>query len=148
MDANARVGVFCRIVGQRGIRKRGWLVFGISMSVLMLLLAGCGTSTSLTGSDNGKTIQAHVGDEINIALDANPTTGYGWSVEKSEGTLLTFKQSNFSASSSAIGSGGTQTLTFVAKSVGTTNLQLKYWRSFEGDKSITRRFAVTIQIQA
>jgi len=114
----------------------------------MLLLAGCAASTSLTGSDNGKTIQAHVGDEINIALDANPTTGYGWSVEKSDGTLLTLKQSNFSASSSAVGSGGTQTLTFVAESAGTANLQLKYWRSFEGDKSIVRRFAVTIQIQA
>jgi inhibitor of cysteine peptidase len=148
MDANAMVGVFCRVVGQRGTRKRGWLVFGISISVLMLLLVGCGTSTALTGSDNGKTIQAHIGDEINIALDANPTTGYGWSVEKNDGTRLTLKQSNFSASSSAVGSGGTQTLTFVAKGVGTTNLQLKYWRSFEGDKSITQRFAITIQIQA
>lgn len=142
------VGVFCRTVRQRGMQKRGWLVFGVSMSVLMLLLAGCGTSTSLTGTDNGKTIQAHVGDEINIALDANPTTGYGWSIEKSDGALLTLKQSNYAASSSAIGSGGTQTLTFVAKGVGTANLQLKYWRSFEGDKSITRQFAVTIQIQA
>ncbi len=142
------VGVFCRTVGQRGTRKRGWLVFGISMSILILLLAGCAASTLLTGSDSGKTIQAHVGDEINIALDANPSTGYGWSVEKSSGTLLTLKQSNYSASSSAIGSGGTQTLTFVAKSVGTANLQLKYWRRFEGDKSITRLFAVTIQIQA
>jgi len=92
--------------------------------------AGCAASTSLTGSDNGKTIQAHVGDEISITLDANPSTGYGWSVEKSDGTLLTLKLSNFSASSSAVGSGGTQTLTFVAKSVGTANLQLKYWRSF------------------
>ncbi|GAC1639154.1 MAG: hypothetical protein NVS4B9_32000 [Ktedonobacteraceae bacterium] len=66
-------------------------------------------------------------------------------------TLLTLKQSNFSASnasSGAVGSGGTQTLTFVAKSAGTVNLQLKYWRSFAGDKSIARRFAATIQIQA
>ena len=118
------------------------------LSVLLLLLAGCAASISLTGSDNGKTIQAHVGDEIHIALDANPSTGYGWAVEKSDGTLLTLKQSNFSASSSAIGSGGIQTLTFVAKSVGATHLQLKYWRSFEGEKSITRRFAITIQIQA
>lgn len=142
------VGAFCRIVGLRRTRKRGWLAFSISMSILMLLLAGCGTSTSLTGSDNGKTVQAHVGDEINIALDANPTTGYGWSVEKSGGTLLTLKQSNYAASSSAVGSGGTETLTFVAKSAGTANLQLKYWRSFEGDKSIARHFVVTIQIQA
>jgi inhibitor of cysteine peptidase len=123
-------------------------VFGLSLSVLLLLLAGCAASTSLTSSDNGKTIQAHVGDEIAIALDANPSTGYGWSVEKIDGTLLTLKQSNFSASSSAIGSGGTQTLTFVAKSVGTATLQLKYWRSFVGEKSITQRFTITIRILA
>jgi inhibitor of cysteine peptidase len=140
MDTNGMREGCCRIGGQ--------LVFGILMSALLLLLAGCAASTSLTSSDNGKTIQAHVGDEIAIALDANPSTGYGWAVEKSDGTLLTFKQSNFSASSSAIGSGGIQTLTFVAKSVGTAHLQLKYWRSFAGEKSITQRFAVTIQVQA
>jgi inhibitor of cysteine peptidase len=148
MNTNGMREVCCRIGGQRGTRKRGRLVFGLSLSVLLLLLVGCAASTSLTGSDNGKTIQVHVGDEIQIALDANPSTGYGWAVEKTDGTLLTLKPSNFSASSSAIGSGGTQTLTFVAKSVGTTTLQLKYWRSFVGEKSITRRFAVTIQIQA
>jgi inhibitor of cysteine peptidase len=148
MDTNEMAGVSCRMVGQQGTRKSRWLVFGIALSVLVLLLAGCAASTSLTGSDNGKTIQVHVGDEIHIALNANPSTGYSWSVEKSDGTLLTLKQSDFSASSSAIGGGGTQTLTFVAKSVGTATLQLKYWRSFEGDKSITQRFAVTIQTQA
>jgi predicted secreted protein len=147
MHTNEMAGVFCRAVGQRGTQKRMWLVFGLALSVL-LLLAGCAASTSLTDADNGKTIQAHVGDEIHIALDANPSTGYSWSVEKIDGTLLPLKQSDFSASSSAVGSGGTQTLTFVAKNAGTATLQLKYWRSFEGDKSITRRFAVTIQIQA
>ena len=148
MDTNGMREVYYHSGRQRGMQKKGQLRFGLVMSVLLLLLAGCAASTSLTGSDNGKTIQAHVGDEITIALDANPSTGYGWAVEKGEGTLLTLKQSNFSASSSAIGSGGTQTLTFVAKSAGTVYLQLKYWRSFVGEKSITRRFAVTIQVQA
>ena len=148
MNTNGMRRVFCRMVGQQGTRKGRWLVFGLSLNVLLLLLASCATSTSLTNADNGKTIQAHVGDELPIALDANPSTGYGWSVEKIDGTLLILKQSHFAASSSAIGSGGIQTLTFVAKSVGTANLQLKYWRSFAGDTSITRRFAVTVQIQA
>jgi inhibitor of cysteine peptidase len=145
---NEMAGAFRSTIGQQRTRKRWLLVSFISMSLLMLFLASCTSSTSLTGSDNGKTIQAHVGDEIDIALDSNPTTGYRWEIEKSDATLLTLKQSNFSASNSSAGSGGTQTLTFEAKSAGTINLQLKYWRSFVGDKSITRRFAVTIQIQA
>jgi inhibitor of cysteine peptidase len=140
---NEIVGAFCRAAGQR----RWLLVCVFSMSICMLLLAGCTSSTSLTGSDAGKTVQVSVGNEIAIALDANPSTGYGWAIEKSDATLLTFKQSQFSASGNAAGSGGTQTLTFVAKSAGTVNLQLKYWRSFAGNKSITQRYAVTIQVQ-
>lgn len=148
MNTNGMGEGCCRPGGQNRTRNKGRLVFGLSLSLLVLLLAGCAASTSLTGSENGKTIQTHIGDEITIALAANPSTGYGWSVEKSDERLLTLKQSSFSASSSAIGSGGTQTLTFVAKSVGTVTLQLKYWRSFVGEKSITQRFTVTLQIQA
>ncbi len=138
----------CSTAGQRRTRRRWALVFVSTMSILLLALASCTTSTSLTSADNGKSIQVHAGDEIAISLDSSPTTGYGWAIEKSDETLLTLKQSTFSASSSSIGSSGTQMFTFVAKSAGTAHLQLKYWRSFEGDTSITRRFAVTIQIQA
>ena len=145
---NEMVGVPRYTTGQRRAPRRWLLVLVISMSILAMLLTSCTSSTSLTNSDNGKTIQVHVGDEIDIALNSSPGTGYEWAVGKSDTKLLTFKQSNFSASNSSPGSGGTQTLTFVAKSAGTVNLQLKYWRHFEGDKSITQRFAVTIQIQA
>ncbi len=141
---NEMVGVLPCTAEQRRMQRRWLLVSVISMSILALLLTSCTASTSLTGSDNGKTIQVHVGDEIDIALASSPGTGYEWTVEKSDAKLLTLKQSNFSASNSSPGSGGTQTFTFVAKSAGTVNLQLKYWRRFEGDKSITQRFAVTI----
>ena len=117
------------------------------MGAFTIFLTGCSGTTSLTGSDNGKTITVHVGDEVDIALDSNPTTGFDWAIDKSNGSLLAFKQMDYQASSNAIGSGGTDTFKFVAKSVGTVNLQLKYWRSFEGDRSITQRYAVTVQIQ-
>ncbi len=144
---NETVGALCSTAGQRRTRRRWQLVFVIFMSILALLLTSCTASTSLSGSDNGKTIQVHVGDEVDIALDSNPTTGFQWAIDKSNGSLLALKQSDYSASSNLIGSGGTQTFKFVAKSAGTVNLQLKYWRSFEGARSITRRYAVIIQIQ-
>jgi len=145
---NKLVGAFGHTAGLQRTSRRWPLVFVIPMIILMLSLASCTASTSLTGSDNGKTVQVHAGDEINIALDSSPGTGYRWAIEKSDDTLLTLKQSNFSTSNNAVGGSGTQTFTFVAKSAGTANLQFKYWRSFVGDKSITRRFAATIQIQA
>lgn len=130
-----------------GRQRRPLFAFAVTLSVLTLLLTSCTGTTSLTGSDNGKTITVHVGDEIDIALDSNPTTGFDWAIDKSNDSLLTLKQTNYQASSNLIGSGGTDTFKFVAKSAGTVNLQLKYWRSFEGDRSISRRYAVTIQIQ-
>ncbi|HTK07324.1 MAG TPA: protease inhibitor I42 family protein [Ktedonobacteraceae bacterium] len=144
---NDRGEAFHDSAGPRRTQKRRLLGLVIAMSPLLLFLASCASSTSLTSSDNGKTIQVHVGDTIDIALDSSPGTGYGWAIEKSDETLLTLKQSKFSASSGAIGSSGTETFTLLAKRAGTVNLQLKYWRSFEGDRSITRRFAVTMQIQ-
>lgn len=99
-------------------------------------------------ADNGKAIQVHVDDEIHIVLDSNPTTGYRWTIEKSDETLLTLKQDQFSASSSLMGSSGTQMFTFVAKSSGMVHLHFKYWRVFVGEKSVTRRFTVIIPIQA
>lgn len=117
------------------------------MGACTFLLTGCTGTTSLSGSDNGKTITVHVGDEIDLALDSKPTTGFDWAIEKSNGSLLAFQRMDYQASSNATGSGGTDTFTFVAKSAGTVKLQLKYWRSFEGDRSITQRYAVTVQIQ-
>jgi predicted secreted protein len=143
-------GALCRRAGQRRAWRRWLLVLVLPMSLLLLLLllASCTTSTSLTDTDNGKIIQVHVGDEIAIALASSPDTGYGWAIEKRNDLLLPLKQSSFSASNSSIGSSGTQTFTWVAKSRGTIHLQFKYWRSFEGETSITRRFALTIEIQA
>jgi inhibitor of cysteine peptidase len=46
------------------------------------------------------------------------------------------------------GRGGTRTFTFIAKSDGTVDLQLKLLRQWEGDSSIRERFEVTIDIES
>ena len=132
---------------QRFPQRSKVFAFAIAIGALTILLTSCTGTTSLSGSDSGKTVTVHIGDEIDIALDSNPTTGFDWAIDKSNASLLTLKQMDYQASSNAIGSGGTDTFKFVAKSAGTVNLQLKYWRSFEGDRSITQRYAVIIQIQ-
>jgi predicted secreted protein len=44
----------------------------------------------------------------------------------------------------AAGSGGHVVFTFKAKKAGTGEVTLKYWRHFEGDKSITNRFRLRL----
>jgi predicted secreted protein len=101
----------------------------------------------LGDAENGKTIQVHIDDEIHIALNANLTTGYRWDIEKGDESLLMLQHERFSAASRLMGSGGTQLFTFVAQCAGTGHLHFKYWRSFAGEKSVTRRFTVVVQIQ-
>lgn len=144
---------YCRMHYPRRLFYTPYIIFGI----LLLYLSGCMIQTlgntmskfMLTRADNGKTIQVHPGDEIIISLDENPSTGYKWAVDKTDNAILSLQNSGFTPTSGgAVGSGGTRVFTFVAKSAGSVQLQLKYWRSFEGDSSIVQRFSVTIQAQS
>ena len=100
----------------------------------------------LTKDDDGKTVSVTQGDEVVISLDENPTTGYVWAIDKIDDTILALKSSDYSADAPIPGSGGTRTLTFTTKQAGTSPLQLKDWRSWEGDTSVIGRFGVTITV--
>jgi inhibitor of cysteine peptidase len=102
---------------------------------------------SLTSSDSGKTIQIHSGDTFAVQLPENPTTGYRWAIQSLDDGVLELQSSEYAlAASSGMGGGGQRVLSFRAKAVGTANLQLKEWREWEGDASITRRFTLTVQV--
>jgi inhibitor of cysteine peptidase len=128
-------------------------LFGPSLlcCLFLLYLAACGNAgptCSLTYTDNGKTIQVHTGDQVVICLDENPTTGFLWAIDHTDTTILTQQNSGYTPTpGGAIGSGGRHVFVFNAKNTGTVQLQLKYWRSFEGNSSIIKRFNVTIQVQ-
>jgi len=102
----------------------------------------------ITQTENGKSVQAHSGNTIVIQLDENASTGYTWAVSKTDATILTLQTSTYTASGNVPGRGGTRVFTFLAKKPGTVHLQLKYWRSFVGDSSVTERYSATIEIQS
>jgi len=103
---------------------------------------------TLTEIDNGKTITLQKGDRLQITLPENPTTGFQWAIETKPKNLLSLEKSDYVASSpQLIGSGGQRTLTLLAKKTGKTYLNLKLWRSWEGDKSIVNRYQITLQIK-
>ena len=101
----------------------------------------------LTQADTGDSFTVHPGDAIAIQLKENPTTGYRWAIDRSDSTILALQSSDFAALPGAgIGGGGTRTFTFKAEKAGAVHLQLKHWRSWEGDSSIVVRYDVTIQV--
>ena len=124
-----------------------FIVLGGSISLILILLS---RHLTLTEADADRTVQVHPGDQITIQLQANATTGFQWVIDKTDTTVLTLQSSTYTpypAVGGIAGRGGTQAFTFKVQQPGTVHLHLKYWRSWEGDSSIARRYDVTIQVQ-
>lgn len=106
------------------------------------------SSIHLTQADQGKTISAQIGAQVTISLSENPTTGYRWAVDKVDAQYIELKSSDYVLpSSTGVGGGGTRHLTFALKKNGTAQLKLKLWRDWEGDASVTERFALNFVIR-
>jgi len=106
------------------------------------------TATTLTDGDNGGSLDLHVGDTLLLRLPENATTGYRWSFDGLDTTILSARDGEYARSSDAVGSGGDRTWTLTPNAAGTTTLRLKLWREWEGDSSIKKRFEVTLAIKA
>lgn len=102
----------------------------------------------VTDADNGKSFTVRTGDHIQITLNSNPTTGYEWAVQTIDDTVLSYQGSKYdSANTGLVGSGGMQTLTFRAELPGDSPIELKYWRSFQGDSSIGQTFSIQVKVE-
>ncbi len=132
---------------------KAWVYIScFSLGVFLLFFSGCGSQAgklTLTKADKGKTVQVHTGDQVMLQLDENPSTGYLWAIDKTDNAVLALQHSDYTPTpGGALGSGGTRVFTFIAKNPGRVHLQLKVWRSFEGNSSVIQRYDATIQVQS
>ena len=119
----------------------------------LILVSGCAAAKPpqplvLTGSDVGTTHSLKVGQTVNVTLDANPTTGYSWALDGPLPPQL--KQSgdpDYTATSTSLGTGGTEVWQFVGTSAGKAALKMKYWRSFEPTATPGSTFEVTLDVK-
>jgi len=132
-------------------RYRAVAALAIMGCCLAVALAGCSgqaTPVELTEKDSGSTQTLVVGQEMNISLESNPTTGYQWAVDgKLPSQLTEVGAPAYKAGSSAMGAGGTETWAFKATSPGTGTLNLKYWRSFEPTSTPAKTFTINISVK-
>lgn len=102
----------------------------------------------LDESSNGQEIALPLGQEFEICLAENPTTGFQWHFE-SRGELACLLLDNFfEAAVDQPGKGGSHYWRFQAAHAGTANIVLVYKRSWEPEKQPVRRFALHIHIPA
>ena len=129
--------------------------------VLILLLSACAVPVpppsnstvpaspkKLSEQDNGGTVTLEVGQQLDISLVANPTTGYQWEIAEGDSAVL--KQVGepvYTTDSTAPGSGGTMTFHFVAATPGQTTLKLIYHRTFEKDTPPLKTFEITAVVK-
>jgi inhibitor of cysteine peptidase len=105
------------------------------------------TMQSLTEADNDKTVDLRVGETVRVSLPENATTGYRWAIDRLDEDVIEAVGSEPNYPGGAVGSGGHVVFTFKAKKAGSGEVTLKYWRHFEGDKSITNRFRLRLHTQ-
>lgn len=118
----------------------------------LAVLPGCGESESEPQTfEDPSTIDVAAGDEFEVALDANTSTGYEWELAAPlDEAVVTYSGSEYEAdpdSEDLAGAGGTQTLSFQAEGAGEATIELRYVFA-EGDgkeKAATERsIAVTV----
>ena len=120
----------------------------ILVMVSILLMVGCadGNTIALTSSDNGKTIDAVVGDKIEVAIEGNPTTGFSWETEQLNiAQLQQLGEPEYTAASNLLGSAGTYVFTFKVVGTGETSLKLIYHRAWEEGVPPEQIFEVIIR---
>jgi len=127
----------------------------LAIGLVLLLLTGRPASGAETGSptitltlaDSGTAVDLPVGDRLVLQLEENPTTGYRWGLEPLDQEVVAVEHVEYApARGGAVGGGGQRTWTVVARKPGTATLQLKLWRPWEGDASISKRFTARLEI--
>ncbi len=105
----------------------------------------------LTEADNGKAVAVKAGEDVQVILDGNPTTGYTWTATVSDPAVLqqqgdpVYAQGN--TDPSIVGAGGTFTFTFKAAAAGEVTLKFDYARPFETGVAPIQTYSMTVTVK-
>jgi inhibitor of cysteine peptidase len=103
----------------------------------------------LSEKDNGQTIKLVKGDTLEIMLKGNPTTGYGWSIDLIDKSVIQMVEENYKIDNErVVGSGGVYSFLFEVVAPGDTTLRLIYSRPFEKDVPPVEVFEIKVEVGA
>lgn len=103
-------------------------------------------AVSVSAADGGSAVELATGELLDVALAANPSTGYMWSVTANDETVLKLvNDGKFTASSDAVGAPGIMHFVFEAAAPGTVALELGLFPPGAETANQTYRLAVTVK---
>jgi inhibitor of cysteine peptidase len=122
----------------------------LSMLLIAAALTGCAAaSADKTYGKDDKDIAVSAGDMFTIELEANPTTGYDWSINVSDESIVKLESQEYQqqpGSEELVGAGGTDIFTFKGIKAGSATITFIYERSFEQESAVeTLLYNVTVK---
>lgn len=120
----------------RSCSRRRWSPGAVVLG-LLVAVAACGGDDDgrrvVTDAESTAEVLLDVGDELEVRLSSNPTTGYSWRIEP-EPTVVELRSSTFEEAEDAadlVGVGGTEVFVFDVVTAGAEILRLEYVRPFD-----------------
>ena len=95
---------------------------------------------------------ARPGDEVVLLLPENPTTGYRWQIDRSEGAIELIGDGYQAAEQPEpgaqilFGRGSVREFRFRVGDRGAAHLALRHWQEWEGERSIVATFATDVTV--
>jgi len=132
---------------KRIIAKEGLICAGLFcvLAIQGLTMSGC----SAEQKSQTKSIEARVGQDISIELEANATTGYQWELANplDEKILQLVKSEYLPEKTGLVGSGGKQMWVLKALKQGKTAVSFKYSRPWEKNTPPARKESFSIVVK-
>ena len=119
------------------------------IAIILVLLSFSLYTFAEPQDDMTNKIQATVGKEFVVTLDANATTGYEWQLANPiDNSLINLERSEYVPDKTGlVGSGGKSIWTFKAVRVGKTQISFKYIRPWEKDIPPVKEAVYIVDIQ-
>jgi inhibitor of cysteine peptidase len=123
---------------------------GIMVVIAVTVLAGCADRQPVhlkVDRDTAVTIEKE--QVVEVALEANPTTGYTWQVELSQqaGSVRRLGEGKYKSSADRIGSGGIMSYRFEGVQRGQAIVVFKYLRTWEKGIAPVKTYNLTITVR-
>jgi inhibitor of cysteine peptidase len=110
---------------------RRWILLVTAVALLAACGDDGGATVELDADDSLSEVSLDVGDQLDVALEANPTTGYSWELGPlPEGVRLVSSEFE-EPDGSLVGAAGTQVFVFDVVGPGGGALRFEYVRVFD-----------------
>ena len=109
----------------------------ILIAAVLLLAASCGPGgETITGADEGTTVELAPGERVTLELDSNSSTGYAWNLGvELDKNVVRLVSSDYEQVDDTTGGGGVERWVFEAVRPGDQTIGLAYYFQDEPERT-------------